>query len=92
MSGWFGHRTGMNGLDIVHELPFLPVSAIPASSEPGTRSCGRLSGFSFWFCFALPLLPQSRETSTIKIGLKAGGSGYFYSLIRALIVVDAGES
>lgn len=26
--------------------------------------------FLFWFCFAFPLLPQSREMSSIKIDLK----------------------
>lgn len=49
------------------------IPAIPASPEPGTRSCGRLYGFLFFsFCVLLCFfrLPGFREISSIKIDLE----------------------
>lgn len=61
VSGWwsFGRGCKWDIVEIVvHDLLLVPVSAIPAipaSPEPGTRSCGRLYGFLFFFFFCVLL-------------------------------------
>lgn len=66
-----------------------PFQPLQASSEPGTRSCGRQYGFWFFLLLLFPL-PQSREISLIKIDLRKKSQVAFgpLSLLLTLMLMN----